>query len=324
MKRYLITLSLILTCCFAGRAQQEAQYSQYMFNALVINPAYAGYRETLNVSLLHRDQWAGFQGAPKTQSLIADGAFTKNKNVGLGVAIVNDKAGLLGQRSVYLNYAYRLPVGENNARLSFGLAAGISQYSIDNSGAVIEDRDDPNFLGGNASNLGPDGKFGVHFSNERFYAGVSATNLLSRTVSYQDGTIAKQGRHYFITAGYLLDLNEDLKLKPSFLVRDDVQGPSSVDVTSFLLIKEMVWVGATYRTGVNLWKKTYLNTATINQNSVVGAVEFFVAKKFRLGYAYDYSLSKMGNAASGSHEISLGVVLNANKKSAALLTPRYF
>lgn len=323
MNRYLLSLFVIFSC-LAARAQQDAQYSQYMFNTLVINPAYAGYRETYNVSLLHRDQWTGFDGAPKTQSLIADGVFTKNKKVGLGVAIVNDKSGLLGQRSFYVNYAYRLPVGDNNARLAFGLAAGVSQYSIDNGSAVVQDRDDPNFLGNNASSLGPDGKFGVHYSTDRFYAGVSATNLLSRAVSYQDGTVAKQGRHYFITAGYLVDLNEDLKLKPSFLIRDDAQGPSSVDVTSFLLIKEMVWVGATYRAGVNLWKKTYLNTATLNQNSVVGAVEFFAAKKFRLGYAYDYSLSGMGDAANGSHEISLGVILNANKKSAALLTPRYF
>jgi len=325
MKKYLLTLPCIFLGWMQLYAQQDAQYSQYMFNSMVINPAYAGYRETLNVSLLHRDQWTGFTGAPKTQSFIADGAFTQSKNVGLGLAIVNDKFGLLGQSSAYLNYAYRLPVGAD-ARLSFGLAAGVAQYRIDNGGAQVEDPDDQNFNGGNENYIGPDGKFGVHFSNEKLYAGISVTNLLARAVTYESlsGTVSKQGRHFFLTAGYLVDLNENLKLKPSFLIKEDLKGPASLDLNSFLLVKESIWIGGSFRTGVNLWKNNSLNNAAINQNSVVGAVEFLVAQKFRLGYAYDYSLGGLRGSADGSHEISLGMVLNANKKSTAVLTPRYF
>ncbi len=322
-KFYLLLLGLLPGTL--ALAQQDAQYSQYMFNSMVINPAYAGYREKFNISLLHRDQWTGFSGAPKTQSFIADGAFTRNKNVGLGIAVVNDKFGLLGQSSAYLNYAYRLPVGPD-ARLSFGLAAGVAQYRIDNGGAQVEDPDDQNFSGGNESYIGPDGKFGIHFSNEKLYAGLSVTNLLARAVRYEslNGTVSRQGRHFFLTAGYLVDLNDDLKLKPSFLLKEDLKGPASLDINSFLLIRESVWVGGSFRTGVNLWKTNTLNSAAINQNSVVGAVEFLVAEKFRLGYAYDRSIGGLRSSADGSHEISLGLVLNATKKSTAVLTPRYF
>ena len=324
MKKYYISVVAMLLAV-RGLAQQDAQYSQYMFNSMVINPAYAGYRETLNVSLLHRDQWTGFSGAPKTQSFIADGAFTKGRNVGLGLAVVNDKFGLLGQSSAYFNYAYRLPVGKE-ARLSFGFAAGVAQYRIDNGGARVEDPDDQNFTGGNESYIGPDGKFGIHFSNEKLYAGLSVTNLLARAVKYESlsGTVSRQGRHFFLTAGYLADLNKDLKLKPSFLLKEDLRGPASLDINSFLLIRETVWVGGSYRTGVNLWKKNTLNSAAIKQNSIVGAVEFLVSGKFRLGYAYDHSVGGLKASADGSHEISLGLVLDANRKGTAVLTPRYF
>lgn len=324
MRKYYLLLLALLPGSLA-LAQQDAQYSQYMFNSMVINPAYAGYREKFNISLLHRDQWTGFSGAPKTQSFIADGAFTQNKNVGLGIAVVNDKFGLLGQSSAYLNYAYRLPVG-TDARLSFGLAAGVAQYRIDNGGARVEDPDDQNFSGGDESYIGPDGKFGIHFSNEKLYAGLSVTNLLARAVKYEslNGTVSRQGRHFFLTAGYLVDLNDDLKLKPSFLLKEDLKGPASLDINSFVLIRETVWIGGSYRTGVNLWKTNALNSAAINQNSVVGAVEFLVAEKFRLGYAYDRSVGGLRSSADGSHEISLGLVLNATKKSTAVLTPRYF
>ncbi|MGV3507965.1 MAG: PorP/SprF family type IX secretion system membrane protein, partial [Sphingobacteriaceae bacterium] len=157
-------------------------------------------------------------------------------------------------------------------------------------------------------------------------AGLSATNLISNSINYQQvgkNTIARQGRNYFLTAGYLFDLNPNFKLKPSFLIKEDTKGPTSLDINSFVLVKESVWIGATYRAGVNLWKKTDWNNSTFSQNSLVGVVEAFVRKNVRVGYSYDYSLSDLGDYTNGTHEISLGFTLNTNKKS-ALLTPRYF
>ena len=322
----LSSIFAILFCSLIGKAQQEAQYSQYMFNSLVINPAYAGYKETLNVSMLNRDQWTGLEGSPKTQSLIVDGAFFNDNRVGLGLSVINDKIGLQHQSSAFVNYAYRLPVGADDSRLAFGLAAGISQYTLNSDDAVIDDTSDPNFAG-KSTYFSPDAKFGVFYSNEKFFAGASVTNLLGNAVDYKNsgqGAIYKQGRHYFVSAGALFDLTPDIKFKPSFLIKEDTKSPTNMDVNSFFLIKETVWLGASYRTNVNLWKKSGLNTSAFNQNSLVGAVELFFAKNIRVGYAYDYALSALGDYSNGTHEVSLGFILNANRKSTALLTPRYF
>src|SRR5690606_18679278 len=148
MKKFYFSAFLIISTVFGLKAQQDAQFSQYMFNSLVINPAYAGYKETLNISLLHRDQWGGIEGAPKTQSLVLDGAFFNDKKVGLGLTVLNDKNGLLNQSSAYANYAYRIRMGENDARLSFGLAIGAAQYRLNGEDAFIDDPTDPNFSGG--------------------------------------------------------------------------------------------------------------------------------------------------------------------------------
>ncbi len=317
---------LFLLIGFGAFAQQDAQYSQYMFNSMVINPAYAGYRESLNVSMLHRDQWTGLDGAPKTQSFVIDAATGRENRVGLGLSIINDKLGLQRQSSAHVNYAYRLPVGENDSRLSFGLSLGIAQYVLNASDASVGDADDPNF-GAAGTYFVPDARFGFHYYNDRFYIGASGTNLLANSINFQqvgNNTIATHGRHYFVTAGALFNLNESMKFKPSFLIKEDTKGPTSMDLNSFVLIKNSVWLGASYRTGVNLWKKTGLNNGTFKQNSLVGVVETFFLDKFRLGYAYDYSLSKIVTSLNGTHEISLGLVLNGKKKSTALLTPRYF
>jgi type IX secretion system PorP/SprF family membrane protein len=312
MKPYL-TLIFLLILFKPSFSQQDAQFSQYMFNTLVINPAYAGYRETQNVSLLHRDQWTGFEGAPKTQTVIADGAFGADKKIGLGIALVN------------ANYAYRLPVGDD-ARLALGISLGVAQFTLDNSGAYLQDESDENFAN-KQTYFVPDARVGVHFSNSKFYAALSATNLIANSIDYQQvgkNTIARQGRHFFLTAGYLLDINSDFKLKPSFLIREDSKGPTSVDVNSFVLIKDAVWVGASYRAGVNLWKKTGWNSSSFNQNSLVGVVEAFVLRNLRVGYSYDHSLADLGSYTNGTHEISLGFVLNGKNSRGALLTPRYF
>jgi len=258
MKRLFSTVLFFISAVSALQAQQDAQFSQYMFNSLVINPAYAGYKESLNASLLHRDQWGGIDGAPKTQSLVVDGAFSTDKKVGLGLVIVNDKNGLLNQSSAYINYAYRLRTGSDEGRLAFGIAAGIAQYRLNEDKAIVEDPTDPNFNGGSQNYFTPDAKFGVYYSDEKFYAGLSATNLISKLINYRqvgNNTIARQSRHYFLTAGYLADINDFLMFKPSFLIREDTKGPTNLDINSFVLLKEKVWIGASYRTSVNLWKK---------------------------------------------------------------------
>src|SRR6476659_3500750 len=243
IKKSLIFTALFLTATYYAKAQQDAQYSQYMFNSLVINPAYAGYKEVLNIDALTRLQWVGIDGGPKTQSIILDGSFFNDK-VCLGLSIVKDQIGLQGQSSAYLNYSYRLQVGED-ARLAFGLGAGVGQYTLDGTGAETDDPNDPNFNYGKSSFIIPDARIGVHYSTDKFYAGLSATNLFSNVIDYKSVTqnqIAKQGRHFFLTAGYLYTVNDFLKFKPSFLIKEDTKGPTNLDITNFFLLADKVWL----------------------------------------------------------------------------------
>lgn len=319
------SIYLFLFFCLIGitaNAQQDAQYSQYMFNGLVINPAYAGYKESLNLSLLHRSQWVGLQGAPKTQSFIIDDAFFKNNIVGLGLSVVNEKIGLHSQASAYTNYAYRLPVGEENERLAFGLALGIVQYSFNADRALVEDDTDPTIGAGRQSYFSPEARFGVFFNTDEFYAGFSVSNLLAPFIDPHEmgqNPFLASGRHYFLTSGFLTELTEDIKIKPSFMIKEDTKGPTNIDLNTFFLFHETVWLGASYRTGLN-WKKTDVSKG-FRKNSVVGAVELFAAKNFRIGYAYDYTLSGLAGT-NGTHEISLGMVIG--KKNPIILNPRYF
>lgn len=325
MKRFLLHI-LIVVCPMLAIAQHEITYSQYMFNNLLINPAYAGYKEDINISLLNRNQWVGIKGAPTTQSLIADGAFTHNKNVGLGLSILNDRVGIQGQTAVMANYAYRLPVGDE-ARLSFGVGVGAVQFSLNSDKAIIGDQTDQNFIG-LQNHTSPDARLGIYYSNEKFYAGLSANNLLATALNKNNARarfVILPPIHMFLTVGAIVDVNEDVKLKPSLMLRDDPNGMGNFDVNASFLFKDVLWIGGSYRMGVDMWKKTNNLNATFQQNSLVGLVEVFVAKQFRIGYAYDYSLSDLNSYSSGGHEISLGFIIgNKNYRNNALTTPRYF
>lgn len=307
-------------------AQQEAQYSQYMFNLLAVNPAYAGYKETLNVSILNRNQWTGQPGAPKTQSVVADAALGKTKKVGLGLLFLNDKIGLQSQTSAFLNYAYRLPVGANEERLSFGLAFGLSQYFLNGKDAVVDDISDEQ-LTNNLTYFTPSARFGIHYSSDEFYAGFSIVNLLGRYINYQgtvNGTVSRLGSHYFFNAGYLLDVNESIKFKPSLLIKEDYRSPTSIDVNFSFLFNEKIWLGASYRSNISLWKKKGIEYRNFKLSSLVGMMELYAAKNLRIGYAYDYNLSStIGSAVQGSHEISIGYIFNS-KSGSALQSPRFF
>lgn len=325
MKRILLQI-LMLFIPMLAMAQHEIIYSQYMFNNLLINPAYAGYKEDININLLNRNQWVGIKGAPITQSLIADGAFFNNNNVGLGLSVLNDKVGLQGQTAVMANYAYRLPVGQEG-RLSFGLGVGAVQFSLNSQNAVVGDITDATFSGAQ-THISPDARIGIYYSDDRFYAGLSANNLLTDALNKNNARlkdVVLPPIHLFLTVGGIVDVNNDVKFKPSLMLRDDPKNQGNFDINASFLLKEVLWIGGSYRMGVDMWKKTNNTSPTFQQNSLVGLVEVFVAKKFRIGYAYDYSLSELNTYSSGSHELSLGLIIgNKNYRNTALTTPRYF
>ena len=304
------------------KAQQDAQFSQYMFNGIYINPAYAGYKEQLNLHAFYRNQWTGIQGSPTTMSVAVD-AIANNGNVGLALQISSDRIGAQRNLAAYANYAYRIPMNDDgSSRLAFGVGVGAVQLGID--GSMLNPNDfEVNQPVGIQSTIVPDARAGVYFSNDRFYAGFSADNLVSQYINIDRyAFIAQPKPHYYLTAGMLFPINEDLQLKPSFLLKDDRGGPTSLDLNAFFIIADKVWLGGSYRTGVKLYDKSYLQKDLSKLNSGVVAAQFFASSNLRIGYAYDFSIGPLQGYSGGTHEISIGYFFN--KRNIRLMTPRYF
>lgn len=305
--RYIICFLTALATGMAAYGQQDAQFSQYLFNGIYINPAYAGYRQELNLHAFYRRQWTDVPGAPETMSVALDGT-TRSERVGLALQMAFDRVGAQSLLTAYGNYAYRIPVGENG-KLAFGIGAGLVQVGLDASRVDLDNPNDPVLAAGRQNMRFFDARAGVYYSTDRFFIGFSADNI---TAQYQRNNkpltsyVPVPKPHYFLSAGGMLQLGEALWLKPSFLLKDDRGGPSSLDANLFLLLKELLWLGASYRTAVTLYSKPHLQRGLTRASDIVGIAEVFVRPELRIGYSYDHPLSKFRTYANGSHEISIG------------------
>lgn len=322
-KIYILFVLTILTKIAWG--QQDAQYSQYMFNGIYINPAYAGYKQELNIHSFYRNQWTGIKGSPKSMSLAVD-AVANNGNVGLALQISSDKLGAQSSLAAYANYAYRLQIGNSEAsRLAFGLGLGIVQNGFNEDLLDPIDLEDTRIPSGIQKSILPDARTGAFYSSDRWYLGLSVDNLIAQYTAKQNNNAAYYPTpkpHYYLTGGVLLPINETVQLKPSFLLKDDRGGPTSLDVNAFVLLADKIWLGASYRTAVKLYDKSYLQKDLDKRNSVVAMTEIYATPQLRIGYAFDYSLSKLAGYSGGSHEISIGFYIKP--KNVRMLTPRYF
>lgn len=326
MKRGIVFMGVLLLLGRVAFAQQAAQYSQYMFNGIYINPAYAGYKEVLNIHSYYRAQWTGIEGAPRSFSIAADG-IANDGNVGLGLQVASDKLGAQSSQSVYASYAYRIKTNEEGtARLAFGISAGAVQLGI--NGAMLNTLD-PEFETpiGTQTTVVPDARAGIYYADERFYAGFSVDNLISPYISKSRFVYIPQPKpHFFLTAGMLVPLSEDIHIKPSFLLKDDRGGPSTLDLNAFLLFKDKIWLGGSYRTGVRLYEKGYLEKTVKNRNAAVAAMEIFPIPELRIGYAYDFSIGGFQSYSNGSHELSIGFTFSGPGSGASrqVSCPKYF
>ena len=315
MKKLIFSI-LFLTRMFHAYSQQEAQFSQYIFNGLYINPAYAGYKEEMYTQMFYRSQWIGVEGAPKTLAASIDGA-SESKNVGMGLLISYDAIGAQSNMSAYANYAYRLQIGKDeSSRLSFGLGFGAIQAGIDGSKLTSIDGNDNLVPTNTQSSLLPDARAGIFFSNKRMFAGFSATNLLAQYfMNGKDNNLKSlvPKLHYYFTAGAIFQTSPDVAVKPSFLLKDDDSGPTSLDLNLFFLFKNRVWLGGFYRTSVKLYEKPYLPDALAKSNAMGIITELFATEKLRLGYSFDYSLNRLQNNNYGAHEVSLGYYFSKKK-----------
>jgi type IX secretion system PorP/SprF family membrane protein len=299
----IITLLGSILACGTALGQQQAMFTQYMFNGLAINPAYAGSHRTLSATALARIQWAGVDGAPVTQTLSVHGPIS-NRRVGLGLLVLHDEIGVTKQTGAYGAFSYRIPF-QNQGQLSFGIQGGFSSY---NARFSLVSEIDPTFTGVDIKELQPNFGAGVFYSTKLFYVGFSVPQLVQNTFDkYNPDSDAKLLRHYFLTSGYVFQLDNDLMLKPSILIKAVSGAPVQFDFNMSLLMKERLWVGLSWR----------------SFDSVDALFQLQLTERLQFGYAYDFATtSDMRRINAGSHEFMLNY--RVVKRGSRIKTPRYF
>ncbi|UJH89766.1 type IX secretion system membrane protein PorP/SprF [Antarcticibacterium sp. 1MA-6-2] len=287
--KYLIFTGIILFS-IKGIAQQDPLFTQYMYNMSVINPAYATDNPgMLNLGGIYRSQWVGIDGAPSTASFFAHTPLSERVEVGL--SIVHDEIGdVIKENNITADFAYVLPLDDNNNKLSFGVKAGITTFDGNISRLETNQPNDPAFQ--DISELFPVFGVGAFWFGDNHYLGISAPNLFtSKHLENEQGlkALGEENVHYFLTGGYVFDLSNDFKLKPAFMARGVEGAPLSVDITANVLMFNRLEAGIGYRL----------------DESVTGLINFAVTPGLRVGYAYDYTTSNLGNYNDGTHEFLL-------------------
>lgn len=290
--------------------QQEILVSQYMFNGLFINPAYAGSHKYVEATALVRSQWSGFDGAPNTQTFGIDGPLA-NETMGLGMTVMNDRIGDTRQTEVFANWSYHIlldPAGKT--KLSFGLRAGFADYSARLTDTKVFQGNDPVFTQNQTNEFVPKFGAGIYAYSEKWYAGFSVPTLFAadENVRFNINDVSDRyfKPHSYLTAGYVFKANPDLAIKPSFLIRYLQNAPLQADINCNLLFKNTFWIGASYRTG----------------SAVVGLLEYNIGDNLRVGYAYDFATSELNAYSNGSHEFM--VSYKFGKDPIKTKSPRYF
>ncbi|MGV3539860.1 MAG: type IX secretion system membrane protein PorP/SprF [Rufibacter sp.] len=312
----IVLLLLAAAFPFAGKvqAQQDPQFTQYMFNGLLLNPAYSGSKGFSSFSGSFRSQWTGFEGAPLSQTVSFDGSI--NKKLGAGVVITHDRLGAQRYTEVTGNVATHITLSRKT-KLAVGISLGAAQQVVDGTMLKPDERDDQAIPMGIERAFRPTAKVGAYLYSNLFYAGVSMGNLFL----YENAVPVAPTPHLFLTAGGVMDINRSLKFKPSFLLKEDFSGPAAVDLNAFLLFQERFWLGGSYRTTLNLLNSDTYNPNTRIGNAVAAILEVYATPRIRIGYSYDFSVGSLTNYSS--HEISLGYYLLKNDYG-RMLTPRYF
>lgn len=310
-----------------GYAQQEPQYTQFMYNKLPINAGYTGARGCLSARALYRYQWVKVEGSPQTASFAIHSPFKKENNA-LGFFFVNDRLGVTNQNWFDVSYAYRVPLGKK-IRLSIGVNAGILWYKSNLAALERNDVTDPVY-DQNVSRVLPDIGAGLYLYHPMWYVGVSVPNFIKGSLynKSQAGLLSKdanahRSQHFFAMAGGVIPVTKGFKIRPQVLAKyvfdKDQKVPFEMDFNLSFLIIDRVNIGATYRTTFGKAKNTdQLN----NPESIAANLEVWPTKQLMIGFAYDYTLSKLNNYNKGSYEAIIGYDFAFKKKK--FDTPRYF
>lgn len=296
---------MLVLAGMVARGQQDPMFSQYMFNTLAFNPAYAGSADVFTLMALTRHQWVGFSGAPATQTLVGHSPLRK-QHMALGGTILNDRAGPLRRTGAYMDYAYRLRTGEHG-QLAFGLRGGahIVQADLLSLGTVDADPTSGAF----SSKLMPNFGFGVFWHTTRAYVGLSIPKLLESELADGQGAAvetAREIRHYFLMGGMVFDIGGGILFRPSTMIRVVKGAPLSADLNANFLLRDKLWLGAMYRWG----------------NAFGFMAQYQFNEQFRAGYAFDLTTTRLAAYNAGTHEIMLGYDLRFSR--GRTISPRYF
>jgi type IX secretion system PorP/SprF family membrane protein len=308
MKTKLIVFLLLLSGLV--NAQQDAQFTQYMYNTININPAYAGSRQSMNIFALHRTQWVGLDGAPVTNTASINTPINDTK-IGLGVSVINDRIGPSDENNLSVDFSYYINTSED-FKLSFGLKASANLLNVNFDKLNQYDPNDYSFENNIDNKFSPNIGVGLYWYSDNTYIGLSVPNLLEtqhfdRYAGVGSGSyIARERINYYLTAGHVFDLDYNLKFKPAVMTKLVQGAPLQVDLSANFLINDKFTVGAAYRWSAAL-------------SAMVG---FQVSDSWFIGYGYDMETTRLANYNSGSHEIFLRYEI-FNKYN-RITSPRFF
>lgn len=300
------TPMLLLSTVESVFSQQDPQFTNYMYNTTVINPAYAGTRDALSILALYRTQWVGLDGAPTTAAASVHSPMT-NSNLGWGLSIVNDEIGPSIEQSLSADFSYRIAFA-NLSNLSFGLKATANLLNVDYTKLSIYDPTDPDLQNNVDNRFSPNFGAGFYWYSDQYYLGLSVPNFLE-TKHYDDNTrssTATKSMHYYLMGGYVFDLSDSVQFKPAFLSKYVSGSPLQVDLTTNFLFFNKLTTGVAYR---------------IN-GAVSALVGFQVSDAIFVGYSYDTEATQLANYNSGSHEFFLR--FEVFKAEAKVFSPRFF
>lgn len=301
-----IILGFILFCNLATYAQQDPLFTQYMFNKLLVNPAYAGSKELFTIDMLNRTQWVNIDGAPETFTISAHTAM-RNKNVGLGLYVFRDALGPTVTQGLMGTYSYRIYMGSSS--LAFGLQFGFSYFDFNWAAMNLKDQDylfDPQEI----RKITPDANFGIYYQSNQIFLGFSSKQLLQNEFGYaiKDGksSFSKLTRHFYMMGGFALPIDDKIVFRPSIMAKYTPHVPVQVDMNASFLFGNVFWVGVSYRSA----------------KAITFMTEFKISDMLKLGYSYDLYLNELQPFNYGSHEIRLGFEFPLYESR--MRTPRYF
>lgn len=309
MKTVQKILMVVTTTFYIGTtiAQQEAQFTQYLDNMIYYNPAYAGSNDMLSISALHRQQWAGFKGAPMSTTLGINTPL-RYDNIGIGMSLLNDKVGPTNNTWINADVSYSLKFKRHKGRLSFGLKGGVNLlngdinqlYKQDDSDEILDVR----YQNEAKFNVGA----GVYYHSEQFFVGVAVPRIIDNVKEANELINPKfiSQRHYYLTIGGYIDANRMLKIRPSAMLKVTENSPMAIDANLAFIFYNQFWVGANYRV---------LESAGIY-------VQYQISNQFKVGYAFEFSTTQLRAHNAGTHELMISYDLLLNNKPFA--SPRYF